>query len=148
MVRFGGTPPKKMCRQKQQRTETHYSVLAVPPSSTQAELRRKFLELAEIYHPDKAPRKQREEHDKYCQTETHHHCPVCQLRGKFTAITFAYAILKDEKSRAKYDKELKIRGGQCKTCAGAGTLRQGFKSDKKKICPMCQGTGQSMTEVI
>lgn len=144
--RFGAAaPPKKSAVQF--RKETHYSVLGVAPCITQGELRKRFLELAEEIHPDKATRAQQDEHDKYCKNTTHELCIVCQRIVKFSQYTGAYSILKNEKQRRLYDGQLKLAGTQCKTCKGAGTIDHvGFKAVKKrtntKVCKDCEGTGQ------
>ena len=152
MGRFGAAPPtkKKLAIMVAERKETHYSVLSVPPSATQEALRERYLELAAACHPDKATRAQRDDHDKYCQNEKHELCIVCQTIIKFAQITGAYTILKDAKRRRIYDGQLKLAGTQCKTCKGQGTIDHvGFKAAKKreKLCPMCEGTGQALTQM-
>ena len=99
---------------------THYEVLSIAPSASADELHVRFKELALKHHPDKGGD-----------------------RTTFTAVTEAYAVLKDTKRRAAYDAELKLLRMPCSKCAGEGRVYVTGKNFTKtaKTCPKCEGVG-------
>ncbi|MBM3492933.1 MAG: hypothetical protein FJX72_01225, partial [Armatimonadetes bacterium] len=66
----------------------HYDTLGVQPHATADEVKRRFRELARLWHPDVA------------------HAPDASER--FKAINEAYRVLGDAERRAHYDSELKL----------------------------------------
>lgn len=112
--------PKKTSK----RRATHYAVLGVPPGFTAEELRAAYLVLAKKLHPDTNGAK---------------------TANRYAEINLSWGVLKNVEARRKYDAELKVLGGQCATCEGAGLVQrsQGFKAVVRRICKDCDGTGQA-----
>jgi hypothetical protein len=73
----------------------YYKVLGVPRNATIKQIKKKFRQLAKIYHPDKNPDKQE------------------WAKGKFSEISNAYQVLSNVKDREKYDMggEEALQGG-------------------------------------
>ena len=67
---------------------TYYEILGVPRTANQAEIRKAYLRASLRCHPDKNPGKEEE------------------AKAEFIQIGTAYSCLKDETSRAAYDREL------------------------------------------
>ena len=67
---------------------THYEILGLNPNVNQNEIKKKFLELAKIYHPD-----------KYKGIET----------DRFNYIREAYEILRNPQKRKAYNKKIDIK---------------------------------------
>jgi hypothetical protein len=65
-----------------------YEVLGLPPSATQAEIKRRYRQLAKRFHPDVAEDK----------SEAH---------ARFVEIARAYHVLADPRSRATYDERIR-----------------------------------------
>jgi DnaJ-class molecular chaperone len=72
---------------------THYQILEIDQTAVQSEIRKKYLEMAFLYHPDKNYHLSR---DQYLKSE-----------HKFQLITRAFQVLSDPDQRAKYDHHLK-----------------------------------------
>lgn len=70
--------------------ETYYSVLGVYSTASTAEIKKAYLKLAQLYHPDRYP-------DPEEKKKAHE---------KFARITEAHRVLSDDKLRAEYDKTL------------------------------------------
>ncbi|SRR6266478_780916 len=102
---------------------TFYMMLGLPPSSSFAMLHDRYLQMSRALHPDMHPNKDRTE---------------------FQLLTQAWSTLKDPARRKQYDTRLKLEGGQCRECSGAGTLKKtaSFSRVELRTCPACQGTGQ------
>lgn len=77
---------------------THYQILEIDQTATLVEIRKKYLEKAYIYHPDKYYNLPR---DQYLEIE-----------HKFQLITRAFQVLSDPDQRAKYDLHLKYSATQ------------------------------------
>ncbi|MGI6296732.1 MAG: J domain-containing protein [Armatimonadota bacterium] len=77
-------------------TRTHYEVLGLPKSASEAQIKRRFRELARKYHPDVATDK----------TTSHR---------LFLQIKEAYDVLRDPVRRKAYDETLDIYAAQRKT---------------------------------
>ena len=73
-----------------------YSILEIPPTATENQIKKSYHNLAKKYHPDKLPNDSTE---KQKQTATE----------KFRILNQAYEILIDSKSRCLYDNEEKNR---------------------------------------
>lgn len=67
---------------------TYYDILKIRPNATDKDVRNAYLELAQIYHPDKNPGKSR----------------IASLR--FKLINEAYKCLKTEANRKKYERSI------------------------------------------
>lgn len=67
--------------------QTYYDVLKIKPVATDAQVRRAYLRLASIYHPDKNPKNQK-------------------AAAKFQRINEAYTNLKTQNTRARYNRIL------------------------------------------
>jgi curved DNA-binding protein CbpA len=80
--------------------ENYYSILGVSDTSTQNEIKRAYLKLAQKYHPDHFTDVQKKQH----------------ANEQFSKITAAYRTLCDEKLRREYDKSLES-GAQPKDSA-------------------------------
>jgi len=65
---------------------TLYDILGASPDSTRAVLKRKYLDLAKLTHPDANPN--------------------IHNSDKFTEVAHAWHVLSDQKSRLKYDRSL------------------------------------------
>jgi curved DNA-binding protein len=66
---------------------THYEVMGIKPTATQAEIKEQYRHLARLYHPDKDPGNKVAER-------------------KFKELTEANEVLSHPKKRAAYDREL------------------------------------------
>lgn len=73
-------------------TETYYDILGIAPHSDELQIRRAYLQLAKVLHPDKADKADDE-----------------KPGSSFERIQQAYAVLKDPHKRALYDRELGIK---------------------------------------
>ncbi len=70
-----------------------YSTLELQKGATNVEIRKQYLNLSRVYHPDKAPPEKKEEYEH-----------------KFKEISRAYEILSDEEKRAFYDQTGQVPG--------------------------------------
>jgi curved DNA-binding protein CbpA len=95
------------------REATLYSLFGLPPGSTAEELHEAYLKLAFTLHPDRNG----------------------GADAGFSALTAAWAVLKDKARRRQYDLQLKLAGGQCSQCEGTGYAWRG------RACLPCEGTG-------
>lgn len=70
--------------------ETYYTILGVTITSTQEEIKKNYLRLAQKYHPDRYtdPEEKQKAHEK------------------FSRITESFRVLSDERLKAEYDKSL------------------------------------------
>lgn len=103
---------------------THYETLGVPPSVSAAALREAYLALALQYHPDTG------------------RVPDGKV---FSNITAAYAVLKNEKLRAEYDKVIELLLPPCPKCGGDGVTYKyrGFTHRYEVPCTECKGRGRT-----
>ncbi len=76
--------------------KSYYDILKIKPDSSDEEVRKSYLELAQIYHPDKNPGNKN----------------IAALR--FRLINEAYAALKKQDGRARYNKLLLMELGKPK----------------------------------
>ena len=99
---------------------TAYQVLGVVPSESYEEIKRAFRKLSADYHPDKGG-------DTIVYSE----------------ILSAYDKIRDKKSRAKYDSELKLTHNICYKCGGKGRIDEILTWGKRVLvlCPLCYGNG-------
>lgn len=103
---------------------THYATLGAHRGSTPAQLRALYQNLVTILHPDK-------------------HGGTAEANARFAEITGAYAVLRNEKRRRVYDKQLRILGGPCPACKGEGCVpkQKGFTKRELVRCNDCNGSG-------
>lgn len=102
----------------------HYKVLGVHKLSTEAEIKEAHRKLASPLHPD--------------------HTGNDPLKAaKMTELNVSYNVLKQEKTRKEFDKQLALFGGKCPTCEGAAYVvkQKGFSKKIKTPCPACAGCG-------
>ncbi|PCK00409.1 MAG: hypothetical protein COA45_01115 [Zetaproteobacteria bacterium] len=76
-----------MIRQEN-KNKSYYDILKIQPNSSDTDIRKSYLELAQIYHPDKNPGNKK----------------IAALR--FRLINEAYAALKTSDSRTRYNRLL------------------------------------------
>jgi curved DNA-binding protein CbpA len=98
---------------------TYYAVLRLPPAATYEQLHARYLQLSREYHPDLNPLGDAEQ---------------------FKLLTAAWTVLKDAQRRERYDRQLKLDGGNCLACAGRG-MRWRRKTGEA-LCAECGGTGR------
>jgi curved DNA-binding protein CbpA len=92
-----------------------YALLGVSPDATGPEIRRRYLELVERYHPDR-----------------HQGNPLNELAGeRLREVNRAYAVLSDPVSRAEYDTRHGGSGGQ----AGPGSWRERAEPPQRQDRP-------------
>lgn len=72
-------------RKEPSKNQTYYDVLRISPAATDAQVRKAYLKLASIYHPDKNPNND-------------------QADAKFRHINEAYTNLKTANARARYNR--------------------------------------------
>lgn len=102
---------------------THYEILGVPFGAAPATVRNSYLVLARRLHPDTGvPESDGEE---------------------FKRVALAYAVLKDEERRRKYDELLRLQKLICTECKGAGFRESAvsFTRVRREECGPCKGTG-------
>lgn len=117
--------------------KTHYETLGVAPSAAPDELSAAFRALGVKYHPDKIALLPKRQGGKLLKDGV-----------TFADITAAYAVLKDAKKRAEYDKLLALTTQPCPKCRGAGKVQKtkGFTGAVKVTCPACNGTGKKQKQ--
>ncbi|PCI57002.1 MAG: hypothetical protein COB36_01660 [Alphaproteobacteria bacterium] len=81
---------------QENKSKSYYDILKIYPDSSDADIRKSYLELAQIYHPDKNPGNKK----------------IAALR--FRLINEAYAALKTPDGRARYNRLLLSQRGQPK----------------------------------
>ena len=81
---------------QENKSKSYYDILKIYPDSPDADIRKSYLELAQIYHPDKNPGNKK----------------IAALR--FRLINEAYAALKTPDGRARYNRLLLSQQGQPK----------------------------------
>lgn len=74
-----------------------YSVLGVPTSADEEDIRKAYMKLALKYHPDRHSTKSEEERER--------------MRRKFLRVKEAYDTLSDSKERRKYDEKNRMETG-------------------------------------
>ena len=79
---------------------THYQVLEIDQTANPNQIRKRYLEMAIKYHPDK---NRHLPEDQYLKTE-----------AKFQQVTKAFHVLSDPNERSKYDQKLKFLNTQKK----------------------------------
>jgi curved DNA-binding protein CbpA len=85
--------------------KTHYEILGVPATASEADIKGAFHRLAKMKHPDKAANPEQK----------------AAMQAEFELITKAYNTLKDSESRASYDASvLKRSGGTAPPPAAGG----------------------------
>lgn len=109
--------------------ETHYEVLGVKTTASQAELKQAFYRRAAFFHPDRA--------HSYCS----------DAHDLMSRVNKAYAVLGDPAGRKRYDMLERIVTEPCETCEGKGvvskSIGKGFSTKKTRIeCPSCGGSGR------
>ncbi len=77
-------------------SKSYYDILKIQPDSSDADIRKSYLELAQIYHPDKNLANKK----------------IAALR--FRLINEAYAALKKKDGRTRYNKLLLMEQGKPK----------------------------------
>jgi DnaJ-class molecular chaperone len=103
------------------RIDNHYGTLGVHKQSTEREIKEAYGILAGQWHPDRNNNSE-------------------ESRLKMPEINVAYNVLKDVKSRAKYDKMLGLLGGECIFCEGLGATKK-RKEVVWQRCEACDGNG-------
>jgi molecular chaperone DnaJ len=105
-------------------TKDYYSVLGVPASATQDEIKKQYRKLAAKHHPDK------NQNDP-------------KAAERFKEISEAYQVLGDADKRKQYDEMRRL--GAFGGFAGGGARRPGGSGAapgaKIQTCPECQGRG-------
>lgn len=98
----------------------HYATLCVPRDASATQIRDAYILLARQHHPDAGG-----ENDV------------------FQNITIAYAVLRDQAARRKYDRELTMLAKPCSGCGGTGytTKVVGIRGTQRTQCHACSGTG-------
>jgi DnaJ-class molecular chaperone len=86
----------------------------MPPGSSPEQLHGRYLTLAFQLHPDRND----------------------GVDSGFSALTAAWAVLKDAKRRKQYDLQLALAGDQCLVCQGTGYAWG------SRLCAKCEGTGR------
>lgn len=101
---------------------THYEVLGVTRSFTDAELKAAWQEKARACHPDKNGNP-----------------------DEFAAASCAYATLRDRKNRQAYDAKMDLLTEPCGRCNGTGVTRKqkGFIGRVTSKCESCGGSGRA-----
>ncbi len=77
-------------------SKSYYDILKIKPDSSDEEVRKSYLDLAQIYHPDKNPGNKK----------------IATLR--FRLINEAYAALKKQDGRERYNRLLLMQQGKPK----------------------------------
>ena len=95
------------------REATLYSLFGLPPGSSPEQLHEAYLRLAWELHPDRND----------------------GADAGFSALTAAWAVLRDRERRRQYDLQLQLAGGQCAVCKGTGYAWRG------RVCLGCEGSG-------
>ena len=107
--------------------DNHYGTLGVHKQSTEREIKEAYGVLAGKWHPDRNNNSE-------------------ESRLKMPEINIAYNVLKDVRSRAKYDKMLGLLGGTCTQCEGLGaTIKR--KELAWTRCEACGGSGTHRHEI-
>lgn len=101
-------------------TLTHYTTLGVHPHDHVDAIRTAYYALARKHHPDK-------------------HGGV-DTSGEFTAITNAYYVLADAKTRRAYDNLLDVTMNRCTKCDGHG-VTYNPRTNAEKACAICKEAG-------
>ena len=101
---------------------THYDTLGCPPGAILRELHVQFIFLSKRYHPDTG---------------------AAADLAKYQEITAAWGVLKNQDTRAAYDRELKLTHKACSGCGGSGlTSKQThFTRVRTFTCSKCKGAG-------
>jgi hypothetical protein len=90
------------------KTRTHYEVLGIPTTATEAQVKEAYFKLARRFHPD-----------------SHHDPSLGDLRNKLEAVFIglgeAYEVLKSARARAHYDEGLGRRTAPGAPAAASGT---------------------------
>lgn len=81
---------------QENKNKSYYDILKIYPDSSDADIRKSYIELAQIYHPDKNPGNKK----------------IAALR--FRLINEAYAALKTHDGRSRYNCLLLSQQGQPK----------------------------------
>ncbi len=92
-----------------------YQLLGMPPGSSPEQLHDRYLTLAFQLHPDRNG----------------------GADAGFSALTAAWAVLKDAQRRRQYDLQLALDGRNCVICKGTGYAWRG------RACVKCEGTGRA-----
>ncbi len=82
---------------QENKSKTFYDILKIAPDSSDEEVKKAYLELARIYHPDKNPGNRK----------------IAALR--FRMINEAYTTLKTPESRNHYNRLLRTKRNKLKT---------------------------------
>lgn len=92
---------------------TLYALLGARPGDPTEDIHKLYLNLAYQLHPDRNG----------------------GADAGFSALTQAWAVLRDRDRRRQYDLQLKLAGNQCAQCRGTGYAWRG------RACLACEGTG-------
>lgn len=95
---------------------TLYQLLGMPPGSSPEQLHDRYLTLAFQLHPDRNG----------------------GADAGFSALTAAWAVLKDAKQRRRYDLQLALDGRNCPVCKGTGYVWG------SRLCAKCEGMGRAV----
>lgn len=114
---------------KQYRQPTYYELLGCSPGVDAKVLHEAFRLRTTQWHPDKGT----DQRD------------INRRNNIFASITAAYGVLKHAATRKQYDATLRLQGGLCGTCAGAGQrlVQLGVTKRAMADCSACNATGQA-----
>lgn len=103
--------------------KTHYSVLGIRPTATEAEIKAAYHKIARLKHPDlKGSDATKEDEDAFAE------------------INAAGQTLSDHAERMAYDRLLELMTDKCPECKGSGAVLG--KKYATKTCPVCEGVGR------
>ena len=93
----------------------HYDMLRVSPNANSSQIKRAYYKLSLIYHPDKNQ-------------------GSIESKNKFAAVSEAYRILSNEKTRLAYDRVLLHKAIRTKSYFSEDVLRKHKKRNRRYTC--------------